>query len=85
MDSFFQENPHLADKIAETRLMDYWNRKMNPMVSRYTADLFIRNRMLHVKLNSSVLKNELMMGRQNLIEKLNAEAGKNVIDDLMLI
>ena len=85
MDSFFQENPHLADKIAETRLMDYWNHKMNPMVSRYTADLFIRNRVLYAKLNSSVLKNELMMGRQNLIEKLNVEAGKNVIDDLMLI
>ena len=85
LDSFFQENPRLADKLAETRLIDYWNNKMNPMISRYTADLFIRNRILYVKLNSSVLKNELMMGRQNLIEKLNTEAGKNVIDDLVLI
>lgn len=85
LDSFFQDNPLLADKLAETRLIDYWNNKMNPIISRYTVDLFIRNRILYVKLNSSVLKNELIMGRQNLVEKLNTEAGRNVIDDLILI
>ncbi|MDR0427207.1 MAG: DUF721 domain-containing protein [Dysgonamonadaceae bacterium] len=83
--AFFQDNPRIADKLAEARLLDYWNNRMNRTVSKYTTETFIRNRVLYVKVTSSVLKNELMMNRQNLIEKLNAEAGRNVIDNFFLI
>ncbi|MCC8146138.1 MAG: DUF721 domain-containing protein [Bacteroidales bacterium] len=81
LDTFFEENPKMADKLAETRLMDYWN-SMSPMISRYTTDLYIRNKVLYVKVNSSILKNELLLGKDNLIKKLNEEAGRTVIEDI---
>ncbi|MDR0864767.1 MAG: DUF721 domain-containing protein [Candidatus Symbiothrix sp.] len=82
LEDFFESNPILADRLAETRLVNHWN-AMNPAISRYTVNLFVRNRILYVKLNSSVLKNELMMCREQLITNLNREAGRNVVDTIV--
>jgi hypothetical protein len=83
LDDFFADNPHLLDRMAETRLVNYWNNGLNPAVSRYTDNLFVKNRTLFVKLTSSVLKNELMMHRKQMIINLNREAGRDVIDDIV--
>jgi len=39
---------------------------------------------LHVHLNSSVVRNELLMLREVLREKLNSKAGSEVIRDIVL-
>ena len=83
LESFFEENPDLADKLAETRLINYWNNEMTSAVSRYTGNLYIAKRVLYVHLTSAVLKNELMMHREQMIEKLNREAGRSVIDGIV--
>lgn len=84
LNSFFEDNPKMADKLAEVRLIDYWH-SMNPMISRYTTDLFVKNRVLYVKLTSSVLKNELMLGKDNLINKLNEAVRREIIGDIRFI
>jgi len=85
LEDFFESNPQMADKLAETRLIDYWNHTMSPVVSRYTDSLFVKNRILYVKLTSSVLKNELMMSREQLIVNLNKEVNRNIIDNIIFI
>lgn len=82
LQDFFADNPAMADKMAETRLMNYWN-EMSPAVSRYTENVFVKNKILYVKLTSSVLKNELMMYRAQLVSDLNEKAGRNVIKDIV--
>jgi hypothetical protein len=83
LEAFFDDNPLLADKLAEARLMDYWNTGMGQPIRRYTGNLFVKNRILYVQLKSSVLRSELMMHREQMIEKLNREAGRNVIDGIV--
>jgi hypothetical protein len=85
LDDFFAQNPILADKLAETRLMDSWDRALGFSVMRFTDSLYITKRTLYVKLTSSVLKNELMLCREQMIDKLNAHAGRNVIDNIVLL
>jgi hypothetical protein len=85
LDDFFEENPDLADKLAETRLIDAWHVVLGPSVERFTSNLFIKNKALYVKLTSAVLKNELMLCREQLIVKLNKRAGREVIDNIILI
>jgi len=85
LDSFFEQNPKLADKLAEVRLIDSWKTILGPSVSRFTENLFIKKRTLYVRLTSSVLKSELMMCREQLVIKLNKEAGREVIDSITLI
>ncbi|MDR0541819.1 MAG: DUF721 domain-containing protein [Dysgonamonadaceae bacterium] len=83
LEAFFEDNPRMADKLAETRLINYWNTGMSPAISRYTGNLFVKNRVLYVQLKSAVLKNELLMHREQMIANLNREAGRNVIDHII--
>jgi len=85
LDDYFAQNPELADKLAEVRLINSWSTVLGSSISRFTGNLFIRKRMLYVHLTSSVLKSELMMCREQLTEKLNNEAGRDVIDSIVLI
>lgn len=85
LDDFFEQNPGLADKLAETRLVDSWTTVLGSSVSRFTDNLYIRKRVLYVRLTSSVLKSELMLCREQMIGKLNSQAGRNVIDNIILL
>ena len=85
LNDFFGQNPELANKLAEVRLMNSWKTALGPSVSRFTDNLFIKKRTLYVRLTSSILKSELMMCREQLIIKLNNEAGRDVIDSIILI
>ncbi|GHT21654.1 hypothetical protein AGMMS4957_10720 [Bacteroidia bacterium] len=79
LNDFLEARPDMAQKLAEARLINYWN-TMSPAITRYTTAVFIKNRVLHVTLTSAVLKNELMMRREQLAITLNKEAGGTVID-----
>ena len=85
LDDFFIQNPELADKMAEVRLMDSWKNVLGASVSRFTDKIYIKKRTLYVRITSSVLKSELMISREQLINKLNDEAGRKVIDSITLI
>ena len=85
LEDFFESNPQMADKLAETRMIDHWNHVMSPAISRYTNNLYVKNRILYVKLTSSVLKNELMMCREQLVINLNKEVGRDIIDKIIFI
>ena len=49
----------------------------------YTTNLFIKNQVLYVSLSSSVIRQELMMGREMLIRNLNAQVGSQVIVNIV--
>lgn len=85
LDDFFEQNPVLADKLAETRLMDSWNTVFGASVSRFTNNIYVKKRILYVKLTSSVLKSELMLCREQMIGRLNNYAGRNVIDNIIFL
>ena len=48
-----------------------------------TTNLFIKNQVLYVSLSSSVIRQELMMGREMLIRNLNAQVGSQVIVNIV--
>lgn len=56
---------------------------MGPVVARYTCDLAIRNQTLYVKLNSPAVRQELLMQRRDLVARLNAYVGAQVICDIV--
>jgi len=74
----------LEDKLAETRLINSWEELLGKSVARLTKGLYIKNRVLFVSLNSSVVRSELTMIKKDLLIRLNEKAGKCVIDDIVL-
>ena len=80
----FLRQQGLESPLNEYRLIQGWTHVMGPIVARYTRNLVIRNQTLYVQLSSPVLRQELMMQRRELVERLNAYAGAQVICDLVV-
>lgn len=79
---FFRQNG-LESPLNEYRLVQAWNEVVGPAIARYTSNLYIKNQVLYVHLTSSVLRQELMMGRDILIRNLNQKVGAQVIVNII--
>ena len=53
-------------------------------VNNYTTAVELRNETLFVSLSSSVLREELSLGKTKIIAMLNEELGKDLIKKLVL-
>ena len=56
---------------------------MGQGIANYTGNLEIRNRVLYVRLKSSVIRQELSMNRKVLVQKLNQHVGAQVIENII--
>lgn len=75
----------LRKKFDETSLIVAWPEMMGKAIGNRTKDIFIRDRKLFIRLESSVIKNDLMMMRSNIIEKMNERAGSSIIDEIIFL
>jgi predicted nucleic acid-binding Zn ribbon protein len=75
---------NLEGKLNEISLINSWEETVGKAISSRTSRIYIKDRVLYVHLNSSVVRNELLMLRQTLLEKLNEKAGTEVIKDIVL-
>ena len=80
---FLKDNTTVAQKLAETRVIQSWSGVLGEGAMKYTTNIYIRNKVLYVRLSSAVLRNELSMCREQLITRLNGEAGEEVIRDII--
>ena len=73
----------LETPLNEYRLVDAWKDVVGAQIARYTLDLYIKNQTLYVHLASSVIRQELLMGRKILLRNLNEYVGAQVIADIV--
>lgn len=74
---------HLDEKLNELRLINSWPSIVGRPLASQTDQLYIKNRVLHLKVKSAIVRNELMMIRASLVKKLNEAIGKEVINDIV--
>ena len=75
---------HLEGKLSETGVINSWEEIVGKAIASRTSKIYIREGVLYVHLNSSVVRNELLMLRQALKEKINEKAGTEVIREIVL-
>ena len=75
---------NIGGKLSEVTIISSWEEIVGKAISSRTTKIFIRDHILYVHLNSSVVRNELLMLREVLKEKLNSKAGSEVIKDIVL-
>ena len=79
----FLRQESLEAPLNKQRLMAAWKEVLGPTINFYTKELFIKNQILYVHLTSSVLRQELMMGREILVRNLNNHVGATVITNII--
>jgi len=75
---------NLGEKLSEVTVINSWEEIVGKAISSRTTKIFIKDHILYVHLNSSVVRNELLMLREALKEQLNKRAGSEVIKDIVL-
>ncbi|HZK61164.1 MAG TPA: DUF721 domain-containing protein [Anaerovoracaceae bacterium] len=74
---------NLGEKLSEVGVINSWEEIVGKAISSRTSKIYIKDHILYVHLNSSVVRNELLMLRETLREKLNEKAGSEVIKDIV--
>ncbi len=65
LEEFFRR-PYIAAKVAEGKLPDTWRAVVGDRAADLTSELRLERRILHVRIQSSVLRQELFYQRDAL-------------------
>ncbi len=80
--NYVHENK-LDRKLSEMDLIKSWESVMGKMVTRYTANLYIQNSTLFVETTSPIVRNELLMMKEEIRVRLNEVAGEELIKTII--
>ena len=72
----------LDGRMKEMEIINKWEEMMGRAVSSRTKKIFIQNQVLHLSLDSSVMRDELMQGKSIIIQRVNETAGCVMIRDV---
>ncbi len=75
----------LKGKFDETNVIAAWEEVMGVAVANRTKEIFIKDKKLFVRIESSVIKNQLVMMRSQIIENLNQKSGTVVVTEIVFL
>ena len=70
--------------IDNIKVQDARKKTMGKNIQKYTFKVIYKKGILHVKLKSSVLREELTYEKLKIIKLINTELGKEYIKDLVI-
>lgn len=72
------------EKFDSVDINASWHKVVGDIFAKHTTRLYMKNRILYVQLDSSIIRSELHMARTKIRNMINKELGKNVIDEIVL-
>nr|WP_294944266.1 DUF721 domain-containing protein [uncultured Mucilaginibacter sp.] len=72
-------------RYDETHVAAAWPDLVGKPVANRTKELFIRDKKLFLRIESSVIKHELVNMRSQIIEKINNEAKTVLIEEIVFL
>ncbi len=80
----FFDRPYIAARIAESKLPETWRAIVGEQVANFTSSLRLENHILHVKIESSLLRHELFHQREALKAELNRRSGVKFVNSVIV-
>jgi len=78
------KNPKLAEKMEELDALDVWKELIGDNLQKFVVSAKMYKGDLYVKLNSSVLCNELSYKKSELKEQINQKLGRKIVKEIIL-
>ncbi|RVT98365.1 DUF721 domain-containing protein [Mucilaginibacter limnophilus] len=72
-------------KYDETGVISNWAHFVGKPVANRTKEIYISDKKLFVRIESSVIRNELVLVRSQIIDKINEEVGSKLIEEMVFI
>jgi predicted nucleic acid-binding Zn ribbon protein len=70
-------------RIKEIKATHLWDEVVGKTIAGKTDNLYIKNKVLYVKVNSSIVKNELFMIKDGIVKAINEKMEDAVIEDVV--
>ncbi|MFC4219689.1 MULTISPECIES: DUF721 domain-containing protein [Flagellimonas] len=83
LNEFIKENK-LQKGMDKVDAREAWANLMGNGVNNYTTGVELKNETLFVSLSSSVLREELSLGKTKIIAMINEELGRELVKKLVL-
>lgn len=74
----------LEKGLKEAEILNIWESIAGRVITARTKRTYLRDGVLHIHLTSSVVRNELMMLRDSLKNRINSRAGEEVVREIVL-
>lgn len=75
----------LETPLAEYRAVEAWSQVVGEPYASLTEEVVLRGQTLYVRIRSAAARQELLMKRGYVLQKLNEAAGAHILYDLRLI
>jgi len=75
----------IKKRFDETAVIAHWPQLVGKSVANRTKELFVRDKKLFLRIESSVIKNELMLMRTQIINKINDEAKAILVEEIIFL
>lgn len=72
-------------RYDETAIVSLWPDLVGKSVANRTKELFIRDKKLFLRIESSVIKNELVLMRSQIIKKINDDAKTELVAEIVFL
>jgi predicted nucleic acid-binding Zn ribbon protein len=80
---YLQES-NIDKKLKEIELINSWEKIVGKPVANRTKKITLKEGKLYVYLKSSVVRNELFMMREKLVEEINKRTGEDLVKEIVL-
>ena len=71
-------------KLAELEAVNSWESLIGKTIARATSSIYIKDGILYIHLKSSIVRNELFMMRDEIMQTMNQRIGYRVVKAIVL-
>ncbi len=71
-------------KVTELRIRNEWETIVGKTIAKYTRNLYLSDRVLTVYTDIAPLKQELLLGKEQLIARINEHLGEHAVTDIIV-
>lgn len=78
------EKSHWKPKVVELRMRDEWEQIVGKTIAKYTRNINLRDKKLTVYTDVAPLKQELLLGKEQLAVRINEYFGERVVAEIII-
>ena len=81
----FLDNSFLGQKYYETFVTTCWDKIVGPSIARHTTKIFLKEKVLYVRFDSPSLTHQMSLSKDKLVDLINREVKKRVVQEIKII
>jgi len=79
----YMRDSNLSKAMLENRAISLWQAVVGPTAQRTTKRVYMNDGTMVVEMTSSVVRHELLMLKNHIINRLNEAIGEKVVQDII--